>query len=64
MPVTAAYAPDPRFIALGDEFSDPVAAADFPQTVLRYRNERAAAAVGLARQGLEPAKGGDPFGVA
>ena len=60
MPVTAAYAPDPRFIALGDEFSDPVAAADFPQTVLRYRNERAAASVGLA--GLSDAEWIAAFG--
>ncbi|WP_395671406.1 protein adenylyltransferase SelO [Phenylobacterium sp.] len=47
MPVSAAYRPDPRFPALGEEFADPVAAADFPKTILRYRNNRAAAGVGL-----------------
>ena len=43
MPVSPAYTPDPQLPALGPEFADPVAAADFPQTVLRFRNDRAAA---------------------
>ena len=47
MPVSPAYRPDPRFIDLGPEFGDPVQAADFPQTLLRVRNDRAAASVGL-----------------
>ncbi len=47
MPVSPAYTPDPQLPALGPEFADPVAAADFPQTVLRFRNDRAAATVGL-----------------
>jgi uncharacterized protein YdiU (UPF0061 family) len=47
MPVSAAYRPDPQFPALGPEFADPVAAAHFPQTILRFRNDRAAASVGL-----------------
>jgi uncharacterized protein YdiU (UPF0061 family) len=47
MPVSASYRPDPRFMLLGDAFSDPVAPADFPQTILRHRNRRAAATVGL-----------------
>ncbi|HRD27114.1 MAG TPA: YdiU family protein [Caulobacter sp.] len=47
MPLSPAYRPDPKFMALGPEFSDPVAAADFPITVLRHRNQRAAATVGL-----------------
>lgn len=47
MPVTSAYQPEPRFITLGDEFSDAVEAADFPAQRLRYRNQRAAASVGL-----------------
>ncbi len=47
MPVAPAYRPDPRFPALGDEFADPVRAEDFPQTILRFRNDRAAASVGL-----------------
>ena len=33
---------------LGPEFSDPVRAADFPQTILRHRNQRAAETVGLS----------------
>lgn len=47
MPVSSDYRPDPRFMTLGPEFSDPVTAADFPETVLRHRNQRAAASVGL-----------------
>jgi uncharacterized protein YdiU (UPF0061 family) len=47
MPVSPAYRPDPKFPALGPEFADPVAAAHFPKTILRYRNDRAAATVGL-----------------
>nr|WP_167954311.1 YdiU family protein [Sphingomonas jejuensis] len=34
---------------LGGDFYDPVAPADFPQAVLRYRNDRAAAELGLDR---------------
>ncbi len=47
MPVSDAYRPDPKLPALGVEFGDPVRAEDFPQTILRYRNDRAAATVGL-----------------
>ena len=47
MPISPAYHPDARFPALGREFADPVDAARFPQTILRYRNDRAAATVGL-----------------
>jgi serine/tyrosine/threonine adenylyltransferase len=47
MPVSPAYRPDPQFPRLGPEFADPVRAADFPQTILRFRNDRAAATVGL-----------------
>lgn len=47
MPVSPAYRPDPRFFELGPDFGDPVLAADFPQTILRVRNDRAAADVGL-----------------
>jgi len=47
MPVSPAYRPDPKFPQLGPEFGDPVAAARFPKTILRYRNDRAAASVGL-----------------
>ncbi len=47
MPVSSAYRPDPKLPDLGADFADVVAPADFPQTLLRYRNDRAAATVGL-----------------
>jgi uncharacterized protein YdiU (UPF0061 family) len=47
MPVSPTYQPDPQFAQLGAEFADPVKAADFPATILRFRNDRAAATVGL-----------------
>jgi uncharacterized protein YdiU (UPF0061 family) len=47
MPTSPAYRPDPRILDLGGEFYDPVQAADFPQHTLRFRNDRAAATVGL-----------------
>lgn len=47
MPVSPAYQPDPRFVALGPEFADPVRPADFPAADLRFRNQRAAASIGL-----------------
>ncbi|MGL4314097.1 MAG: protein adenylyltransferase SelO [Sphingomonas sp.] len=47
-PQPAHYHPDPAILELGDGFYDPVRAADFPQTRLRFRNDRAAADVGLA----------------
>ncbi len=43
-----AYRPDCPILSLGDAFYDPVAAADFPETILRFRNDRAAAQIGLA----------------
>src|SRR5580692_7736010 len=48
MPVSPAYQPDPQFAQLGAEFADPVQAAEFPETILRFRNDRAAVTVGLA----------------
>jgi uncharacterized protein YdiU (UPF0061 family) len=54
MPASPTYRPDPRLQALGPEFADPVAAANFPQAILRYRNNRAAATVGL--EGLTDAE--------
>jgi uncharacterized protein YdiU (UPF0061 family) len=48
MPVSPDHRPDPRFFDLGEDYGDAVRAADFPQTVLRFRNDRAAAEVGLA----------------
>ena len=47
MPKTVPYQPDPHFEGLGGGFSDPVRATDFPQTILRYRNQAAARQVGL-----------------
>lgn len=47
MPVGASYRPDPSFAALGDDFSDPVEPAEFPQHIVRRRDQRAAAEVGL-----------------
>ncbi|MFS0740969.1 YdiU family protein [Brevundimonas sp. 3P9-tot-E] len=47
MPVSPAYRPEPRFFDLGADYGDAVKAADFPQTILRLRNDRAAAQVGL-----------------
>lgn len=47
MPVSSAYRPDPQLPKLGLEFADPVEPATFPQTLLRFRNDRAAASVGL-----------------
>ena len=46
-PSPQAYRPEARILDLGDAFYDPVAAADFPRTILRFRNDRAAAQVGL-----------------
>jgi uncharacterized protein YdiU (UPF0061 family) len=39
--------PRQTHLELGSEFYDPVAPARFPQHVLRYRNQRAAASIGL-----------------
>lgn len=47
MPFTPAYRADPKFPSLGAEFADEVSAATFPETILRYRNDRAAQTVGL-----------------
>jgi uncharacterized protein YdiU (UPF0061 family) len=47
MRLSPAYHPDAKFMTLGGDFADPVVAADFPLTRLRYRNDRAAATVGL-----------------
>ena len=55
MPVRPqAYRPESTILELGDVFYDPVAAADFPQTILRYRNDRAAAEVGILPSPVRP----------
>lgn len=60
MPLSSAYRPDARFQSLGRDFADPVEPADFPETILRYRNDRAATSVGLA--GLTDAEWISHFG--
>ncbi|WP_404416438.1 protein adenylyltransferase SelO [Brevundimonas vesicularis] len=60
MPVSTAYTPEPRFFDLGADYADAVQAADFPQTTLRFRNDRAAAEVGL--EGLSEAEWIAAFG--
>ena len=42
-----AYKPDVKISSLGEKIGDPVQPADFPETILRYRNDHAAALVGL-----------------
>jgi uncharacterized protein YdiU (UPF0061 family) len=42
-----AFTPQQAILELGDAFYDRVHAAGFPQTILRFRNDRAAAEVGL-----------------
>jgi uncharacterized protein YdiU (UPF0061 family) len=46
-PQAAPYRPDPRILAVADWLADPVAAADFPKTTLRFRNDAWARTVGL-----------------
>lgn len=47
MPVSAAYRPARDHLTLGAAFYDPVEAARFPAHILRFRNQDAAARVGL-----------------
>jgi len=47
MPVSTAYRASTSHGELGSDFFDEVSAAKFPNTIIRYRNRRAAAAVGL-----------------
>lgn len=46
-PSPAPYRADPKITSLGDKIGDPVRAAEFPKTILRFRNDRWAATVGL-----------------
>jgi len=41
------YKADPKIYELGEEFYDPVQAADFPETILRYRDNIAATSIGV-----------------
>lgn len=47
LPQAGNYRPETAILELGDAFYDPVEPADFPQTILRFRNDRWAKAVGL-----------------
>jgi serine/tyrosine/threonine adenylyltransferase len=46
-PAPAPYRADPQIASLGAKIGDPVKAADFPKAILRYRNDRWAASMGL-----------------
>ena len=46
-PQAADYTPDPALLELSDWIADPVTAANFPETRLRFRNDRWGRAVGL-----------------
>ena len=54
------FTPQQAILELGDAFYDPVAPARFPRTVLRFRNDRAAAEIGL--DGLSDAEWIGHFG--
>ena len=47
VPQPAEYRPETRILELGGAFYDAVEAADFPQMIVRFRNDRWAPAVGL-----------------
>lgn len=47
MPVSSLYRASRNHTALGPDFYDTVEVAEFPQLILRYRNQRAAKSVGL-----------------
>lgn len=47
MPVSSLYRASSKHTVLGSDFFDVVAAATFPQHILRYRNQNAAKSVGL-----------------
>lgn len=59
-PQAAPYRPDPAIIPLAPWLGDPVEAADFPETKLRFRNQRWDKAVGL--DGLNDDQWTDHFG--
>ncbi len=52
-PQPSPYRPETAIHSLGEAFYDPVEAAEFPQTILRFRNDRWAPAVGLGALGDE-----------
>lgn len=46
-PAPSPYRADPQIASLGEKIGDPVTAAEFPKAILRYRNNRWAASIGL-----------------
>ena len=48
MSLSKNYRADPAILSLGNEFYDSVKSADFPKTLLRYRNNEAAKSIGLS----------------
>lgn len=60
MPPTDRYRPETLHEKLGDTFFDPVTAAEFPEHILRFRNQRQAARIGL--DGLDDTEWLDHFG--
>ncbi len=59
-PQPARYRPRTDILDLGEPFYDVVTAADFPQHVLRFRNDRAAAEIGIAAGGADPSSRTSP----
>ena len=59
-PQATRYKPDTAIDALAQWIGDPVAAADFPETRIRFRNDRAAEPIGLAE--LTDAQWNEHFG--
>jgi uncharacterized protein YdiU (UPF0061 family) len=57
---SAPYRGDPAILAVADWLASPVEAAPFPETRIRFRNDHAAASVGLA--GLDDAAWAAHFG--
>ena len=49
MPLQSAFRPETTHLALGNDFYDIVSPADFPKTILRYRNQRGADQIGLGQ---------------
>ncbi|UTW58381.1 YdiU family protein [Kordiimonas sp. SCSIO 12603] len=60
MIISPNYKPEPTFLTLGQGFGDEVEAADFPKTIIRYRNDRAANEIGL--DGLTDEEWANHFG--
>lgn len=60
MPVSQTYRPEKLHLKLGEAFYDEVEGAEFPQAIIRFRNQEAAASVGLDE--LTDAEWTDHFG--